>query len=227
MENDAISRIQIVRECNLAAGSVTRIIRRLIDAGLVREVEQQASGRGRRATSLAPVPEKIQILAIRAGRADMHIGLCDLSGHLLARHSEPYRPGSQQEFSALLIQSIQSFIKKHTSHITCLAGVGVTTPGLVNSSSGIITFMPHLAVDNLPLAQQVTEATGLPCYLSNFVSSMALAEHKYGASQDASNSLLVTVHNGVGAGMVLDGKLYESSSSGRGRDRPYSDRSIR
>ncbi|MCG8639231.1 MAG: ROK family protein, partial [Desulfobacterales bacterium] len=69
-----------------------------------------------------------------------------------------------------------------------------------------------LAVDNLPLAQQVTEATGLPCYLSNFVSSMALAEHKYGASQSAVNSLLVTVHNGVGAGMVLDGKLYESSS---------------
>jgi N-acetylglucosamine repressor len=212
VESGSISRIQIARQCRLAAGSVTRITRQLIEAGLVQEQEQQFSERGRRATSLAPTSGKIQILAARAGRTKLHIGLCDLSGQLLARSSIPLKPVNQIEFTELLISSMREFIKTHEKHIRCLVGIGVCTPGLVNSSKGIITFMPHLNISNLPLAEKVTEAMGLPCYINNFISSMALAEHHFGATQGFKNSLYVSVHNGVGAGMIFDGKLYEGSN---------------
>jgi len=212
VDSGSISRIQIARQCRLAAGSVTRITRKLIEAGLIQEQDQQISERGRRATSLAPVLGKLQFLAARAGRTKLHTGLCDLYGTLLAQYSEPLKPVNQVEFTEQLISSLRVFLKNNKKHINCLAGIGLTTPGLVNSSKGIITFMPHLSINNLPLAEQVSEALGVPCYINNFISSMALAEYHFGVSQGFKNSLYVCVHNGVGAGMILDGKLYEGSS---------------
>lgn len=212
VDHGSISRIQIARQCRLAAGSVTRITRQLLEAGLIAEQEQQTSERGRRAISLAPKQGQIQILAARAGRARLHLGLCDLSGRLLAKFSEPLQPLNQIEFTEQLIATLRMFLKTHKQHIRCLAGVGVTTPGLVNSATGIITFMPHLCVSNLPLAEQVSEALGIPCFINNFISSMALAEYHFGVSRGVKNSLFISVHNGVGAGMILDGKLYEGSS---------------
>ena len=212
VENGTISRIQVSRLCALAPGSVTRITRELLAAGLIVEQEQQSAPRGRRATSLAPAWDQVQILAARAGRTRLHLGLCDLSGKLLASHFEPLQPLSQAAFSRQLIASLQSFWRAQQQHIHRLVGVGITTPGLVNSATGIISFMPHLSVRNLPLAQQVSQALGVPCFINNFVSSMALAENLFGASTGFKNSLFVCVHNGVGAGMILDGKLYEGSS---------------
>ena len=212
VDHGSISRIQIARQCRLAAGSVTRITRQLMEAGLIVEQEQQTSERGRRATSLAPRQGQIQILAARAGRTKLHLGLCDLSGKLLAKYSEPIKPLNQVEFTEQLISTLRKFLKTHKKHIHCLAGVGITTPGLVNSAKGIITFMPHLSVSNLPLAEQVSDALGIPCFINNFISSMALAEHHFGVSRGFKNSLFVSVHNGVGAGMILDGKLYEGST---------------
>ncbi len=212
VDHGSISRIQIARQCRLAAGSVTRITRQLMEAGLIVEQEQQTSERGRRATSLAPRQGQIQILAARAGRTKLHLGLCDLSGKLLAKYSEPIQPLNQVEFTEQLISTLRKFLKTHKKHIHCLAGVGITTPGLVNSAKGIITFMPHLSVSNLPLAEQVSDALGIPCFINNFISSMALAEHHFGVSRGFKNSLFVSVHNGVGAGMILDEKLYEGST---------------
>ena len=129
----------------------------------------------------------------------------------MAKHSEPIAPLNQQELSEQLIRVLKDFQHQHASLITCIAGVGLTTPGLVNSAKGIISYLPHLSVNNLPLADQISEALGLPCYLSNFIASMTLAEQKFGASSGFKNSLFVSIHNGVGAGMILDGQLYEGN----------------
>ena len=212
VDHGSVSRIQIARLCALAAGSVTRITRELLAAGLIVELEQQNSPRGRRATSLAPAWGQVQILAARAGRTKLHLGLCDLSGQLLASYSEPLRPSSQVAFFEQLIATLQTFLQAQKKHIHRLVGVGITIPGLVNSATGIVSFMPHLPVRNMPLAEQVSKALGIPCFINNFVSAMALAESHFGISNGISNSLFVCVHNGVGAGMVLDGKLYEGSS---------------
>lgn len=211
VEAGAISRIQIARQNDLAPGSVTRITRQLIESGLISEVDQQDSERGRKATSLAPCRGAVQILAVRAGRTHIHVGLCDLSGGLLAKYSEPMVSLTQNELSEQLIRVLREFQQHNIHLIRCIAGVGITTPGLVNSSDGIISYMPHLSVDNLPLANQISEALNLPCYLSNNIAAMTLAEQQFGTSKGYENSLFIRVHNGVGLGLILDGRLYEGS----------------
>ncbi len=216
VEHGAISRIQIARCCQLAAGSVTRITRFLIEQGLIREVEQQSSQRGRPAISLTAETDKIQILTITAGRTHIHCGLCNLYGELVAEHSEPFVVVSQEVYLHHLISVVQSFLAKQQGVIQRIVGVGITSPGLVNSETGVIHYLPHIAVDNLPLAQEVSAITGLNCYINNFTSAMALAEYQMGVSQHCPNSVMVSVHNGVGSGMILDGKLYEGSTLAAG-----------
>ena len=216
VEHGSISRIQIARCCQLAAGSVTRITRHLINEGLIKEVDPQCSERGRPAISLMAEFDKIQSLTVHVGRTRMHYGLCNLKGELLAEHSESYSADNQATYTHLLISAMQNFLDQSKNILERLVGVGITTPGLVNAAEGTINYLPHLNVENLPLADEVTKATGLPCYINNFTSAMALAEHQLGVSKHCPNSVMVSVHNGVGSGMILDGKLYEGGALAAG-----------
>lgn len=211
VHSNGISRIQIARQCNLAAGSVTRITRQLLGSGLIKEIEQQESERGRKATSLTACKSKIQIIAVRSGRAHIHIGLCDLSGALLTRSSLPFIAQNQQELGELIIKYLQNFIDEHQPQIDTLAGIGITTPGLVNAREGIIHYLPHLPVKDFPLGELVSGALNTPCYVANSTASSSLAEYHFGHSQGYRNNLLIRVHNGVSAGMILDGQLYEGN----------------
>ena len=209
--SNGISRIQIARQCNLAAGSVTRITKQLLSSGLIAEEEQQESERGRKATSLTACKNKIQIIAVRSGRAHIHIGLCDLSGALLAKSSLPFTAANQQELSEIIIKRLKDFINEQQPKIDILAGIGIATPGLVNAKEGSIHYLPHLPVENFPLGEEVSGALDIPCFVSNSTASSALAEYHFGHSQGYRNNLLIKVHNGVSAGMILDGQLYEGN----------------
>ncbi len=216
VEQRAISRIQIARQCQLAAGSVTRIIRQLIDSGLVREIEAQNSDRGRPAVSLTANTGDIHILAISAGRHNIHFSLCDLSGNLLAEQNDPLTASTPEHYVQQITGTAQSFLKKQEKITKKLIGIGITTPGLVHSKTGVVHYMPHMRAHNLPLAEELTNTTGLPCFACNFSSAIALAEHMLETTYKCANTVLVSVHNGVGSGMILDGRLYEGSSLAAG-----------
>ncbi|MTI11994.1 ROK family protein [Sansalvadorimonas verongulae] len=223
LTHGAIPRTEIARICQIAPGSVTRITRQLMDNGLIEEVVNISGSddRGRKAMPLAINKNRIQILAARIGRTHLHIGLQTVSGEILAKHSEPLpivkdNGPSQEQFSKQVISALTAFIQKHKKLVTKIAGVGLAVPGLVDVQEGVITFMPHLKVNNLPLAELISDVLDAPCHINNFIAAMTLAEKQFGALKDYQNSLLVSIHNGVGAGLVMDGKLYEGSSAAVG-----------
>ncbi|OQX34008.1 MAG: hypothetical protein B0D91_13220 [Oceanospirillales bacterium LUC14_002_19_P2] len=90
-----------------------------------------------------------------------------------------------------------------------LTGVGITLPGLIDSQAGIVHFMPNISVNRLALAENVRQALEIPCYISNDTAAMCLAEHYFGTATTCSNTLFISIHNGVRAGMMIHGELYE------------------
>ncbi|MDX1342009.1 MAG: ROK family protein [Reinekea sp.] len=214
VEYGLISRTQLVDVSNMAAGSVTKLSRLLIEQGLVHEVAHMASERGRKAVLLAPKSDDIQILAARADRQYLYVGLCDLSGNLLHRISVPLNARSEADFVAQITQTLTQFLTDHEGQIRHIIGVGVTMPGLVDAENGVVNFMPHVPVNQLPLRQLLQDALGLPCYLNSFSSAMALAEKQIGASFHAKNSLFVEIHNGVGSGLIINDELHSGAGVG-------------
>jgi predicted NBD/HSP70 family sugar kinase len=84
-------------------------------------------------------------------------------------------------------------------------GVGVGSPGVVDPS-GVVLDAPNLGWRELPLAEHLAAVLSLPVYVANDANTAALAEHSFGGA-DGNGLLLVTVGQGVGAGLLLDGAL--------------------
>ncbi|WP_340609187.1 DNA-binding transcriptional regulator NagC [Xenorhabdus bharatensis] len=202
-----ISRIQIAEESQLAPASVTKITRQLIERGLIKEVDQQASTGGRRAISIVTETRHFHTVGIRLGRRDATIALFDMSAKQLAEEQHPVLENSPQEVEQRIISVIEDFISRNQRRNRELIAISIIVPGLVDPNDGIIRYMPHIKVDNWPLVQNLQQHFNISCFIGHDIRSLALAENYFGATRDCEDSLLVRVHRGAGAGVIIKNNI--------------------
>lgn len=203
-----ISRIQVADVSQLAPASVTKITRQLLERGLIKEVAQQASTGGRRAISLTTESAAFHSVAIRLGRTYIELTIFDLSGKHIVSDSHRFQYSNQQELTDGLINHIRQFIAENQNVIKELVAFGITLPGLIDPETGVIEYMPHIEVDHFPLADIINEKFGVSCFVGNDIRGLALAEHYFGASRDCKDSILVSMHHGTGAGIIVNGQVF-------------------
>jgi len=93
-----------------------------------------------------------------------------------------------------------------------LRGVGVSAPGPLNAETGVVVEAPNLkGWLNVPVSRCLREAFGVPVRLENDANAAALAEWRFGAGRGTRNLVYVTMSTGVGAGLILDGRLYRGT----------------
>lgn len=212
-----ISRIELSKRSQLAPASITKITRELIDAHLIKETQyQESTSRGRPAIGLLPANEGWQFLSIRLGRGYLTIALHELGGDILVEERQDIEVLHQDGVLQILLDEISSFFARHVSELDRITAIAVSLPGLVNTKQGIVLQMPHYDVHNLPLGPAIHEATGLPVFIGNDTRSWALAEKLFGNSRDVANSILVSVHHGVGAGIVVDNNVLQGQTGNIG-----------
>jgi glucokinase len=90
--------------------------------------------------------------------------------------------------------------------------IGVGAAGMVDATEGVLRFAPNLAWRNLPIAQRMRDALGLPCQVDNDASMAAYGEFRFGAGRGYRHLLLVTVGTGIGGGIVADGRLFRGAN---------------
>ncbi|MBQ9081271.1 MAG: ROK family protein [Clostridia bacterium] len=91
--------------------------------------------------------------------------------------------------------------------------IGIGSPGVINSQTGVVAKWGNYNWINVPLGAAVAEITGKPVYLTNDANAAALGEAKFGVGEQYKDCLLITLGTGVGGGIVLDGKLFEGFCS--------------
>ncbi|MEZ9231893.1 ROK family protein [Vibrio amylolyticus] len=203
-----ISRIQVADVSQLAPASVTKITRQLLERGLIKEVAQQASTGGRRAISLTTEVEPFHSVAVRLGRDYVQFSLYNLGGHELVSAHHELHYTNQTELTNGLVSHLSQFIEHNRSTINQLIAIGIALPGLVDPEKGIVEYMPNTDIDNLPLGSIIKDKFDVECFVGNDVRGIALAEHYFGASQDCQDSILVSVHRGTGAGIIVNGQVF-------------------
>ncbi|MCG9752922.1 ROK family transcriptional regulator [Vibrio brasiliensis] len=203
-----ISRIQVADVSQLAPASVTKITRQLLERGLIKEVAQQASTGGRRAISLTTEVEPFHSVAIRLGRDYIQFSLYDLGGKELSSAYNEFFYTTEEELVEGLLSHLKSFIQTNQTTINQLIAIGVILPGLVNPETGVVEYMPNITIDNLSLSDVIEKTFHVQCFVGNDVRGMALAEHYFGASKDCQDSILVSVHRGTGAGIIVNGQVF-------------------
>ncbi len=206
-----ISRIQISELSQLAPASVTKITRALLARGLIKEVEQQESTGGRRAISIVAEQKAFRTLLIHLGREEIVLAMMDLSAKLLKyQHFDLPDVRNLTQLEDFLFEQLDKFIADNANKSSELIAIGITVAGFVNGKNNLIENLPHFELtEPWDLVQRLEQRFNLPSYIGQDVRSLALAEHYFGVTKDCYDSLLLRIHRGVGAGIVINHEVFQ------------------
>lgn len=133
----------------------------------------------------------------------------DADGTILARRAAPTLPGDWQEAVALQIALLRGVCADANIKIADCSALGVSCGGPLDSKTGIVYAPPNLpGWTEVPLRDVLQAELGLPTVIENDANATALAERLWGAGQGCDNMAFLTMGTGIGAGLILDGKLY-------------------
>lgn len=217
-QHGPISRIQVSEMSGLAAASVTKITRNLLRFGLVKEVAQQQSTGGRRAISIVAERKNLVCLLVRLGRTTVTIAAMDLATQVLFKQKYQlqieYPLADLEQYLLGLIQAkLADLIQTGYRVIAC----GLTVPGFVDQNKNTIHFMPQFKLEKpWKLAEQIKQMIHLPVFIGHDVRALALAEFYFGKTQTTSDSILLRIHRGVAAGIILNKELFSGSKNNLG-----------
>lgn len=97
-----------------------------------------------------------------------------------------------------------------------LVGIGVSSPGPVDTRAGIVTHAPNVGLHQVPLAHLLRDAFGVPVLLENDAAAAAYGEFRFGAGRGYRHLLYVTLSTGIGGGIIIDGQVYRGASGAAG-----------
>ncbi|MFH0739185.1 MAG: ROK family protein [Candidatus Omnitrophota bacterium] len=154
------------------------------------------------------------IVSIDLGGTNLRIALINLRYRIVRKQVMNTRTFSTKDKLILAIRSaIKNITEAYNLQNKDILGVGLGLPGPVDVKRGLIHFLPNIpGWRKVYLKDKLEKMTGLPVFLDNDAKLMSLAEHRLGAAKGFRNALCITLGTGVGAGLIIEGKLY------RGRD---------
>jgi glucokinase len=110
-----------------------------------------------------------------------------------------------------LLETAEELIRKNSGDL--LVAIGISCGGPLDSKKGIVQSPPNLpGWDNIPIVEIFNKKFNIPVYLQNDANACALAEWKFGAGKGTENMVFLTFGTGLGAGLILNGKLYTGTN---------------
>ena len=113
-----------------------------------------------------------------------------------------------------LLKDISGLLEKNKLSLDNISAAGINCGGPLDAEKGVILCPPNLpGWINVPVVQKFEEALGIPVCLQNDANAGAVAEHLFGAGRGFEHFIFLTHGTGMGAGLILNGKLYSGASS--------------
>ena len=121
-------------------------------------------------------------------------------------------PTKATRASELIVDDIAMLCRKVCADagvkLSEVASIGVASPGLANSVTGVVEYSNNIPFENFPMADMLRSRLGFDnILLANDANAAALGEAVAGAAKGSSSSVMITLGTGVGGGVVIDGKL--------------------
>lgn len=210
--SEPISRAQIAKESSLTPPTVSSIVKELIEQGLVRESVLGHSSGGRKPTLLHINTEAFYVIGVDAGPETIECVLTDLTGEILQRTSGRLtKPIIKEQFIAVLKNTISDIWNSAEVSRDKIIGIGVAMHGVVDIETGTSLIAPILGLKDTPIKELLEEDFNVEVKVENDARAMALGESWFGGHGSANSMIAVNIGRGVGAGIVMDGKLYHGA----------------
>jgi glucokinase-like ROK family protein len=208
-----ISRAALAELTGLNRATITRLVRELIEHGFVREVGIESVRAGRPSILLQLDPNAGCIIGAEIEVKFGSVILTDLAARILWRRDVDF--GDQDEPDAVL-RSMANLIREASAKAVeskrPVLGVGMSLPGLVDVSNGVLLFAPNMRWRDVPVKQWLENEFRFPIYVDNKANMAALAESYFGSARDCDYVLYINITAGVGAGIVLNQRILQGAS---------------
>jgi predicted NBD/HSP70 family sugar kinase len=213
-----ISRVELVHESGLTGATVSTVVRRLINDGLVVEVGRAESTGGKPAVLLSLDLDARFAVGIHLDHAGITYVLANLGGAVVGRWR---RPGAGEDTPDAVVARVAAELALFIARIGVdpdrLLGLGVVSPGPITSSIGMVLTPPVMeAWTDFPLADALQAAVGLPVLLENDATAAAIGEYWAGPIETGRCFAALYMGTGIGAGIMVNGDVYRGSSGNTG-----------
>lgn len=209
-KNQPVSRASLARRSGLQRSTVSAITEQLIAERWVTEGALGNVPRGRKPTFLNLNSDRCGIIGVDIRPITTTLAVASLDAHFVAQESIP-TGNNPEEFISRLGRRITDLMRAHPR--SSYEGIGVSLPGRIDERTQRLIFAPSLNWGEVDIKAPLERATGLKVELENAANACALAELWSGRHGEAVRNLVaVTVSEGIGVGMVINGQLVKGAT---------------
>ena len=212
--NESISRAEVARVTNLTRATVSELVNDLLDEGLVIEAGRGESIGGKSPILLSIVADSRYLIGLNLAQDKFTGAIVNLRGEIKEIVEVPVQDNNGEKALEFVYQIIDQLIKKR---IKPIVGIGVGTPGLVNTREGVVVNAVNLDWQDLPLGQLLEKKYKIPVSVLNDSQATAIGEFVYGGEHTRDQNLIVVnVKHGIGSGILVNGRLFQGDGGGAG-----------
>lgn len=204
-----LSRTDVARSTSLAKPTVSDIVEELLEAGLVMEVgagETTPQG-GRPPTLLSYNVDAAAYIGIDFGVHNTTVAVADGRGAVRGELVEPSTADDPAGAVAQVRRMAGALLDDVAVDWTRVHALSAVVAGVVDRETGDVVLAPNLRWRSFPLRASLTEAFGVVASVHNVTHAAAVAEGEVGVAAGVQDYAWVYVGTGVGAGLVVDGRL--------------------
>jgi glucokinase len=157
------------------------------------------------------------VVGVDLGGTKIISAVLDSKHNVLTRNKRKTeaQEGAEAVFQRI-VDCIEASVRKAGVSLSTMKGIGVASPGPLNSEKGVILDTPNLGFCNFPLAKRLAKELGVPVRLENDVNAGVYGEFLKGAARGYRHVVGIFPGTGIGGGLVLNGRLFKGAEGNAG-----------
>jgi predicted NBD/HSP70 family sugar kinase len=206
------TRAALAAELGLNRSTIKTLVDGLAEAGMVEEkVPRPGRGAGRPSLLVLPQPQAAVVLAVDLQVEHVAIALVGLGGQILGRNSWNLR-GRMREADEVITHILESASVLAGDLGVAPVAAGVSVPGVVRRSDGLVHEAPNLRWTDVALGDRLSAVLRIPVLVGNDAELGAVAEHLRGVARGLLDAVYVSADVGVGGGVIAGGSSLRGTS---------------
>ena len=203
-----ISRAEIAKITKLTPASITKITKQLIDRGILIETGAGENSLGRPSILLNINKDAGYFIGFYLAPRKIISIFTNYVGETVSTLETKLLDLSHDNILDIIDIHIESFRRVNPN----ILGVGIALNGMVNSAKGVFIFSPHYSWKNYNIKSYLENKCSYTVFVENDVRLMALGELEHGAAIGENNFVLINIGDGIGAGIIIDKKVYNGNN---------------